>query len=76
MKGADVYNAVRAMLAQGKSQRSISRELGINRRTVKKFSEMGVSEVSAYFDKGIERRSGFDSAKEFITNLSKLSNRL
>lgn len=66
MKGADVYNAVRAMLAQGKSQRSISRELGINRRTVKKFSEMGVSEVSAYFDKGIERRSGFDSAKEFI----------
>ncbi|MCK9333365.1 MAG: IS21 family transposase, partial [Candidatus Cloacimonetes bacterium] len=66
MKGAKMYNAVQAMLAQGKSQRSISRELGINRRTVKKLSAMVISEASLYFERGVERRSGFDIGKEFI----------
>lgn len=66
MIGATMYNAVQAMLAQGKSQRSISRDLGINRRTVKKLSAINISAVSAYFERGVERRSGFDSAREFI----------
>ncbi len=66
MKGAVVYNTVQAMLAQGISQRRISREMGINRRTVKKLSDKSISEASVYYKSGVVRRSGFEVAREFI----------
>ena len=66
VKGVIVYNQIQALLAKGFSQRQISRELGINRRTVKKLSKPSIAEASAYFERGVLRQSGFDAAKEFI----------
>jgi len=46
--------------------RQISRELGINRRTVKKLSQLELEEACEYFKQGVQRRSGFDIARSFI----------
>jgi transposase len=72
MKGAVMYNKVQALLSEGKSQRHISRELGINRRTVKKLSLIVFPEASEYFNRGVKRTSKFDIAHDFIE--SKLRN--
>ena len=66
MKGVKMYNQVQSLVRQSKSQRQIARELGINRRTVKKLSQYDMEEACEYFKQGVQRRSGFDIAKEFI----------
>ncbi len=66
-----MFHRVQALLSVGKSQRAISRELGINRRTVKKLAEMQIPEAAQYFERRVQRISGFDQAREYIE--SKLS---
>ena len=61
-----MFHRVQAMLASGKSQRAISRELGINRRTVKKLAEMQLSDAAIYFEHRVQRSSGFDIAREYV----------
>ena len=61
-----MYNRVQSLLSESKSHRQISRELGINRRTVKKLSQLDIDEACEYFKKGVQRRSGFDIARSFI----------
>jgi len=55
-----MYNRVQYLLSESKSQPQISRELGINRRTVKKLSQLDINELYEYFKQGVQRRSGFD----------------
>ena len=61
-----MYNRVQSLLSESKSHRQISRELGINRRTVKKLSQLDIDEACEYFKQGVQRRSGFDIARSFI----------
>jgi len=71
VKGVNMYNRVQSLLSESKSLRQISRELGINRRTVKKLSQLDLEDACDYFKDGVKRRSGFDIARSFIE--SKLS---
>jgi hypothetical protein len=66
MKGVNMYNRVQSLLSESKSLRQISRELGINRRTVKKLSQLDIDEACEYFKQGVQHRSGFDIARSFI----------
>lgn len=66
MQGVKMYNRVQSLLSESKSQRQIARELGINRRTVKKLSQYDIEGACEYFKQGVQRRSGFDIAKSFI----------
>jgi len=61
-----MFHKVQALLSEGKSQRAISRELGINRRTVKKLAKMQIPEAAHYFERKVQRNSGFDLAREYI----------
>ncbi len=61
-----MYNKVKALESSGKSQRAIAKELKINRRVVRKFMKMNISEAKEHFDRGVQRRSGFDVARIFI----------
>ena len=70
MKGVPVYQQVQAFLAKGFSYRQIARELEIDRRTVKKYANLPLSDAADYFERGVVRASGFDVAKDFI--ISKL----
>ena len=56
MKGVKMYNQVQSLVRQSKSQRQIARELGINRRTVKKLSQYDMEEACEYFKQGVQRR--------------------
>jgi len=49
VKGVNMYNRVQSLLSESKSLRQISRELGINRRTVKKLSQLDIDEACEYF---------------------------
>ena len=60
MIGVNMYNRVQSLLSESKSQRQIALELGINRRTVKKLSQLDINELYEYFKQGVQRRSGFD----------------
>jgi transposase len=71
MIGVKMYSKVKVSQAEGLSQREISKRLGINRRTVKKFMDMELQAASDYFWQPVNRSSQFDVAKEFI--ISKLS---
>jgi hypothetical protein len=62
VKGVNMYNQVQSLLFESKSQRQISRELGINRRTVKKLSQLDIDEACEYFKQGVKRSSGFNDA--------------
>jgi len=66
MQGVNMSNRVYSLLSESKSQRQILRELGINRRTVKKLSQLNIEEACEYFKRGVQRSSGFDIAKSFI----------
>jgi len=61
-----MYNKVKALESNGKSHRAIAKELNINRRTVKKFVNMNISEAQEHFNRGVQRSSGFDVARDFI----------
>lgn len=61
-----MFHRVQAMLAVGKSQRAISHELGINRRTVKKLADMQIPEAAIYFERRVQRISGFDIARDYV----------
>ncbi|MDD3535501.1 MAG: hypothetical protein PHC50_05075 [Candidatus Cloacimonetes bacterium] len=68
MKGVEMYYKVQALVSESKSLRAIAEELGINRRTVKKFASLSLSEANQYYEQGIQRRSEFDVAKGFISD--------
>ena len=71
MKGVPVYQQVQAFLAKGFSYRQIARELEIDRRTVKKYANLPLSDAADYFERGVVRASGFDVPK--IYNIKAIS---
>ncbi len=71
MEGALMYHMVQQLRSQEKSNREISRVLGIHRNTVVKLFSMDPIEAQKYFETNVYRRSEFDQYFDFITDTFK-----
>jgi len=61
-----VYNSVKMLSERGCSQRKIARELGVNRRTVRKLLRQDEATFLEHISKGVPKESGFAIADDFI----------
>jgi len=61
-----VYNSVKMLAERGCSQRKIARELGVNRRTVRKLLRQNEATFLEHISKGVPKESGFAIADDFI----------
>lgn len=65
MYGVVMENTIKTLLAQGKGQRAISRELGISRKVVKRFKDQLSNSLPS---KGYKREKQLDSYNDIIKN--------
>ena len=64
-----MYNSVKMLSERGCSQRKIARELGINRRTVRKLLQHEEAKFLEHISRGVPKESGFARADDFIREI-------
>ena len=69
MKGVDMHYTVQTLWKLGKSKRQITRELGIDRKTVKKIIKIIESNDGEIKPVKIERTSIMDQYKDYVLDL-------
>lgn len=66
LKGWGTVNEIKVLLMQGKSVSEVARELGIDRKTVRKYRDLNMDQIAREREAGQERKQKLDDYKEWI----------
>lgn len=71
MKGWEIVNRIKVLLADGKSVSAVARELGVDRKTVRKYRDREMGQIAEERRKSRRRSRNLDEYAEFIKALVK-----
>ena len=66
MKGWETVNKIKVLLAEGRGISEISRQLGIDRKTVRKYRDLSMEEIAEKHRQSGRRRRNLDAYEQWL----------